>query len=96
MTKDWRLQHLETQPFLRGVAFARKPYRNPSPSWDHDHCVACWARLAEPDLKGPDIIHGGFATTKDFVRGENYEWVCAACFELFRNAMEWRDVTASK
>ena len=29
MTKDWRLQHLETQPYLRGVSFVRKPYRAP-------------------------------------------------------------------
>jgi hypothetical protein len=29
---DWRLRHLETQPYLRGVSFARKPYRAPRPA----------------------------------------------------------------
>jgi hypothetical protein len=92
--KDWRLVHLETQPYLRGVAFTRKPYRKWSPTWDHDHCVACWMTLAEPPMTGSNIVHDGYATTKEFVRGENYDWVCAPCFELFRGDMGWRDVTA--
>ena len=93
MTKDWRLEHLETQPYLRGVAFVRKPYRKPKPTWDHDHCVACWAKLAERDVASADV-HEGYATTKDYKHGENYDWVCVPCFELFRDAMEWRDLTA--
>ena len=91
--KDWRLEHLETQPYLRGVAFVRKPYRRPKPTWDHDHCVACWATLTEPHMKGADFIYEGYATTADYVRGADYDWVCAPCFGLFRDAMDWKDVT---
>jgi len=94
MSKDWRLAHLETQPYLRGAAFVKKKYRKPSPRWDHDHCVACWATLAEPDVTGTDVVHEGYAITNEYIRGENYDWVCLPCFELFRGAMEWRDTTA--
>jgi hypothetical protein len=92
VTKDWRLRHLETQPYLRGVAFIRKPYKAYSPGWGHDHCVACWVTLAEPGIKGADIIHEGYATTADFVRGADYDWVCPECFELFREPMLWKEL----
>jgi hypothetical protein len=93
MTKDWRLEHLETQPFLRGVSFVRKPYRQYRPGWDHDHCAACWTTLAESGVEGDDVVHEGYATTAAFVRGADYEWVCAPCFQLFRDEMGWLDVT---
>jgi hypothetical protein len=95
MTKDWRLENLENYPQLRGVAFARKPYREFRPGWDHDHCVGCWVKLAEPHMQGPDIIHEGYVTTKDYVHGEDAEWACAECFRDFAAVMDWRDVTAT-
>jgi hypothetical protein len=94
MSKDWRLEHLETQPYLRGVAFARKPYREYRPGWAHDHCVACWAKLeAESSDSEPDSLHEGYATTDSFVRGAEYEWVCVPCFEEFAATMAWVDET---
>jgi hypothetical protein len=87
MTKDWRLAHLETQPYLRGVTFERKLYKSYGPEWDHDHCIACWAKFAEFD--GPEIQHEGYATTAAFVRGADYDWVCSECFSLFRGPMDW-------
>jgi hypothetical protein len=95
MTKDWRLQHLETQPFLREVTFVRKLYKAYSAEWDHDHCVACWMKFMEPGIEGPDIIHEGYATTAEFVRGADYEWVCPECFSLFREAMAWKEEAAN-
>lgn len=95
MTKDWRLQHLETQPYLRGVSFVRKPYQAYRPGWEHDHCVACWTTLAEPGVEGSEIVHEGYATTADFVRGADYDWVCVPCFKEFREVMAWRDATPS-
>jgi hypothetical protein len=59
MTRDWRLEHLETQSHLRGVTFVRKPYAAPRPGWDHDHCVACWAKLAEPNAVAVNAVHDG-------------------------------------
>jgi hypothetical protein len=98
-TKDWRLRHLETQPYLRGVSFIRRPYRATRPGWEHDHCVACWATLIEPGMiagwsidKAADVVHEGYATTANFTRGPEYDWVCVPCFQLFREVMGWKDV----
>jgi hypothetical protein len=93
MEKDRRLEHLETQPELRGVQFVRKHYRAYRPGWDHDHCVGCWATLAEPGSTEPDALHEGYATTERYFRGAEYEWVCPECFSLFAPEMGWSDVT---
>lgn len=91
MTKDWRLEHLETQLYLRGVTFTRKPYHARRPDWNHYDCVACWVTLAEIGVEGAEIVHEGYATTAAFIRGAEYEWVCVPCFEQFRNIMSWTD-----
>ena len=95
MTKDWRLEQLESQSHLRGAALIRKRYQAPSREWDHDHCVACWATLAERPIGGTNLLHEGYTTTADFARGADYDWNCVPCFESFSKAMEWRDVTPS-
>lgn len=92
MADDWRLENLKTQPYLRGVSFVRKAYKLYRPGWDHDHCVACWITLAEPGIEGDDVIHEGYATTSDFVRGADYNWVCPQCFADFRTTMGWNEV----
>ena len=83
MRQDPKLEHLLTQPYLRGVGFVRKSYRAFRLGWEHDHCVACWARLAEPPSADPEAVHEGYATTSAYARGENYEWVCPPCFAQF-------------
>jgi hypothetical protein len=94
MTKDWRLEHLETQPALCGVTFVRKTYRAYREGWTHDHCAACWATLAEIAApEGGDAFHEGYATTADYVHGEDYEWVCPVCFEAFAEELGWVDAT---
>jgi hypothetical protein len=93
MTKDWRLENLETFPHMRGVKFVRKPYRAYRPGWEHDHCNGCWTTLTEPGYEGEDIVHEGYATTAEYVYGAEYDWVCIPCFEEFRETMEWVDVT---
>jgi hypothetical protein len=90
MARDWRLENLDDLPFLRGVAFVRKPYRAYREGWDHDHCAACGVKLAEPDMTGDDIVHEGYATTSDFIRGADYEWVCVPCFSTFQKIMDWK------
>jgi hypothetical protein len=90
---DWRLEHLRTLPFLRGLRFQRKPYKAYSASWDHDHCVGCWATFAERDSGSERIEREGYATTADYEKGAEYEWACIACFSLFRGEMGWIEVT---
>ncbi len=87
--EDWRLQRADR--FIPGTAFRRKPYRAPSPKWDHDHCAACWAKFAE--YEGPEYLHEGFAVTADYPKGEDYEWVCPECFEELKDQMSWVSVT---
>ena len=41
----------------------------------------------------PDILLEGCATTEDFVRGAEYEWVCAECSCDFAEEFGWVDAT---
>lgn len=95
MTTDWRWQQLETKPYLRDVSFTRERYRDYSPEWEHDHCEACQAKLAEPSLV-EDAVQEGYATTADYEMGAEYAWVCVPCFEEFRQQMGWVDATTRK
>jgi hypothetical protein len=88
VTEDWRLQHLRTQPRLRGASFVRKPYREYRTGWDHDHCCACWAKLTEPGAGNADGAREGYATTAGYFLGADYDWICLPCFEEFRDLMD--------
>ncbi|QPQ54260.1 hypothetical protein IC614_07770 [Allosphingosinicella flava] len=94
MADDWRLVHLKEQPFLQGQSFIRKSYKAYRPGWEHDHCAACWATIAEPGQSDEAACHEGYATTADYVRGADYEWVCVPCFDEFKAVMAWKDVPA--
>jgi len=89
MTDDWRLQHLQTQPYLRGVIFERMAYKARRAGWDHDHCVGCWAKFAEHDSDVEPIEREGYTTTADYRNGAQYDWICLTCFADFKDAMGW-------
>lgn len=72
---------------LKGVKMQWKKYRQYSDRWDHDHCVVCGAKFAEFD--GEDILHEGYATTGEYPRGADYEWVCKTCFDELQTALNW-------
>ena len=91
MTGDPRLEHLETQPFLRGVKFHHMTYRAYRPGWDHDHCVGCWAKFAEHGSDLEPIEREGYTTGADYQHGPQYEWVCPKCFADFRETMGWTE-----
>ena len=82
---QWRIENARR---LQGLTLHFRRYTRWSESWDHDHCVACWAKFAEFD--GPEILHEGYATGPDYVHGENYAWVCPRCFYDLQRALEWR------
>ena len=94
MTTDWRLEHLQTQPYLRGVRVERRIYRAYSPEWDHDHCAACWKKFVEAGAPGDEVAHEGYATCSDYIHGAEYDWACIPCFQEFAEAMEWIAVTS--
>jgi hypothetical protein len=92
MTDDWRLENLKMAPRLRRLIFLKKPYAAYRPGWDHDHCAACNKTLAEPGIDGADIVHEGYATTANYEKGADYEWICVECFRDFKDFMGWREV----
>jgi hypothetical protein len=68
--KKWRIDNVS---HLKGLRLQFRRYSRWSESWDHDHCAACWVKLAESE--GPDVQHEGYATCEDYPKGACYEWV---------------------
>ena len=64
-----------------------KRYTQRSESWEHDHCVTCWAKFA--DWEGAEILHEGYATTDSYDKGADYDWVCAKCFDELKDDLDW-------
>jgi hypothetical protein len=85
---DWRLDLVRTH--LTGVAFRWKKYYQWSERWDHDHCSACGATFSLGD--GGDYLKEGYAVTADYKLGEDYQWVCAKCFEDLKDNLGWTAV----
>lgn len=73
--------------YLRGVAFSRRPYRQYTRAWDHDHCSSCMAAFSED---APGDLHDGWATTPEFERGAEYDWLCDPCFARLREPLGLR------
>jgi hypothetical protein len=80
----WRIDNARR---LAGLTLHFQRYTRRSESWDHDHCAACWAKLAEFDA--PGVLHEGYATGADYAKGACYEWVCTACFTELAKALGW-------
>ena len=78
---------------MRGQRWQRKPYRQWSATWDHDHCAGCWAKfmVAKNSHGDEEILHEGFAVGSDYLHGAEYEWVCPECFALFKDDMGWTE-----
>lgn len=76
---DWRLFGQER--YMRGALFEWAQYRPYRPGWEHDHCEFC---SAEFSLHGADALREGYATH------DRYRWVCAQCFQDFREPMALR------
>ena len=71
----------------------RKVYKAPRPNWDHDHCSFCQVKFVAPELvptmPDEDVRSEGFATTPEFIRGADYEWVCEDCYADFAEEFGW-------
>ncbi len=81
---DWRLQSQEK--YLKYLTWQWKPYRRPSPTWDHDHCCFCWDTFSEYD----GDLHEGYCTLD-----ETY-WICPECFADFKEMFHWTLEDSSK
>jgi len=82
MGEETQLQKTERlKRQLKGATLHYKEYTRHSESWDHDHCLVCWAKFMESG--GVDILNEGYATDDD------RDWVCASCFHDLKSAMGW-------
>lgn len=70
---DRRLTNQES--YLHSVRLVRRPWRQRSPTWDHDHCEFCWAKFS----LAPDDLGEGYCTE------DEYHWVCETCIHDFRD-----------
>ena len=77
---DWRLQN--QREYLQGQILHWSIWTSPRPEWDHDHCAFCWAKFMDQD--SPDVLHAGYTTA------DGYYWICQACFEDFRDRLQWK------
>jgi hypothetical protein len=75
---DWRLTGQER--YLQGVVLQYRPWRQPRPSWDHDHCAFCNAKFAA--LEG--CLKHAYSTL------DEYHWICDQCFADFRARFAWK------
>ena len=76
---DWRLTNQLS--YMKGAALGSRRYSAFRPGWEHDHCEFCHAEFAERDA--PGVLREGYATP------DEYRWVCATCFEDFRELFQW-------
>ena len=83
---DWRLDLVR---HLTGASFRRKEYYRWSEKWDHDHCAACNATFSLHEEGA--CLKEGFGVTADYKWGEDYEWVCAKCFEEMKDNLGWTE-----
>ncbi|MGH2869811.1 MAG: hypothetical protein ACRDNK_19870 [Solirubrobacteraceae bacterium] len=89
---DWR----RTSPGAANATHFRwREYAAPAPTWDHDHCLFCWAKFVPPSRAGEDwlsddtheIHFEGYATVEP--SGSGFEWVCGRCFDDFASELEF-------
>jgi hypothetical protein len=74
---DWRLQGQER--FLKGAVLRAATYSPSRDGWDHDHCEFCGAKFSDR----PGDLKSGYVT------GDEYHWICAACYADFRDHFDW-------
>ena len=76
---DWRL---DRRKLVEGHTLTWETWRAPKTTWDHDHCVLCWAKIA--DWSADDV------QPEAYVDKERSEWLCAACANEFRDLLKLR------
>jgi hypothetical protein len=96
VTDDWRLRGQER--FLQGAELVWKHYRPWSATWEHDHCVFCFAKFMDPGFSdghqhyvdaNPDVLTAGYTTTARHRLGAEAQWICENCFVDFAERFEW-------
>ena len=79
---DWRLANAPQGSL--GATLRQLRYKQPSATWDHEHCAFCWQKIAEAHVR--DSVHEGF------VFPDERNWVCPQCFADLSKHFEWHNV----
>ena len=73
---------------LAGATLYRRRWSQPTATWGHDHCEACWAKFSDYDA--PGILREGYTTGVPLPSQAGYAWVCPKCFDDLKPAMGWK------
>lgn len=88
-TDDWRITNQDR--YLTGVSLQKRPFciRSGHDKWDHEHCDFCWAKIVpvERVAEDPDFISEAYVTQ------DQAHWVCPKCYEDFKKAFRWDELT---
>lgn len=88
--KDKQAWYRDTD-WLHETFWRWETYGQPSPEWNHEHCVFCNRRIAEAGGSDPETIHEAWTTTYADSDGDTgYEWVCPSCFDQLQDTFAWR------
>jgi hypothetical protein len=85
-------------PELVDVQLAWRRYSQPSPDWDHDHCVLCSTKLAETAAE--DVLDAAYTDDVAHPASPHIEgmqpapagtrtWICPTCAEAYRHVFNW-------
>jgi hypothetical protein len=97
---DWRRRGQEND-LPPGTALVLKRYLARGETWEHEHCIFCWAKFMDPEFSDshrrfidehPDVLVEGYTTTDDHECGAAWHWVCPQCFEDFAEEFGWQRV----
>ena len=89
-------------PRLVQSALVWQSYERPSDTWDHDHCVLCFAKLMDTANPPKDVLNAAYtddvssdapapSTDPRMVPAPagSRTWVCRACAKAFQDAFRW-------
>ncbi len=93
MTDDERQREYRDADWLRDAVWQWQAYQKSNRSWNREHCVFCWRRIAEADYGDADALQEAWTTTCLQPEGDaGYEWVCPDCFRELKDTFRWRTV----
>ena len=73
---------------LRDARLRWKRYRRWTSTWRHGSCEFCRTEFSESGE--PGTLHSGYSVLGAGPAGQDdYSWVCAVCFEDFRDRFAW-------
>lgn len=80
---DWRLDTYDG--YLDGATFTLQKFVS-TKSNDHEHCVFCWQKITDLDIK--DCETEGYCTM--YEKTGQTQWICKDCFNEFKKKFNFK------